>query len=80
MISWINERFPPPLLFQSGWNDLLHHEITPRLGVADASIILAASELKNSVVLLQDGPLHGWCLKNRLEVRTCVQVAAPDRA
>lgn len=80
VLEWVKLRFPPPRLFSCLWNEVVCHPLAPRFGICDASVVLAAERLPGAVLLVQDGPLQAWCLRNGVSVRTCVQVVDPDPA
>lgn len=45
LVTWIAERFPPPQLHGVSWTDVVTHEVGRKLGVADASVVLAADRM-----------------------------------
>ena len=74
VIDWVRERLPPPNLVRLGWTEVLDHPTARLFGPADASVVRAAVKTR-SLLLVQDGRLIDWCTRNRVGVRSCLDVA-----
>jgi hypothetical protein len=57
------------------WVETLAHPVAVPFGATDASVVAVTQSLPGAVLLLQDGRLHAWCLRQGVRVRTCFDVA-----
>lgn len=74
VLAWATSRFEKLRVVEVAWPGILAHDASARFGLTDASVIALTQRLPGSALLLQDGRLHDYCVRQRIRAKSCLEI------
>lgn len=74
VLTWTASRFEKLRIVEVDWPRILTHSAAAPFGLADASVLALTERLRDSVLLLQDGRLHDFCIRRQIRAKSCLDL------